>query len=45
MLSGWQVVDAILKVGEKEAVIEMIEKLSGMSDEAESRTGRSAKNS
>lgn len=45
VLSGWQVVDAILKVGEKEAVIEMIEKLSGMSDEAESRTEEVLKNS
>lgn len=32
-LTGWQVIDSVLKRGEKEAVIELIEKLSGMDEE------------
>lgn len=33
VLAGWHVVDAVLKRGEKEAVIELIENLSGMGEE------------
>lgn len=32
-LAGWQVVDKVLKSGEKENVIELIEKLSGFDEE------------
>lgn len=33
VLTGWQLVDKVLKRGEKDAVIELIEKLSGYDDE------------
>ena len=35
VLAGWQLVDKVLKRGEKEAVIELIEKLSGYGEEGE----------
>jgi hypothetical protein len=39
VLSGWQVVDAVLRYGEKEAVIEMMEELSGRDDDTEGLEG------
>lgn len=33
VVAGWQVVDKVLKAGEKERVIELIEKLSGYDEE------------
>ncbi|MEG3071024.1 MAG: hypothetical protein HQP61_02160 [Peptococcaceae bacterium] len=33
VITGWQVVDKVLKAGEKERVIELIEKLSGYDEE------------
>ncbi len=36
VLAGWQLVDKVLKRGEKESVIELIEKLSGYGEERES---------
>jgi len=36
VLAGWQLVDKVLKRGEKESVIELIEKLSGYGEEGES---------
>lgn len=35
VLTGWRVVDAVLRYGEKEAVIELIEKLSGMDEDTD----------
>lgn len=35
VLSGWQLVDKVLKRGEKELVIDLIEKLSGYGEEGE----------
>lgn len=36
VISGWRVIDAVLRYGEKEAVIELIEKLSGMDEDGNS---------
>ena len=44
VLTGWQLVDKVLKRGEKDAVIELIEKLSGYSEDGET-TEETLKNS
>jgi len=44
VVAGWQLVDKVLKRGEKEAVIELIEKLSGYDEEGET-TEETLKNS
>ncbi|MBO8169349.1 MAG: hypothetical protein H0Z35_09230 [Thermoanaerobacteraceae bacterium] len=44
VLAGWQLVDKVLKRGEKEAVIELIEKLSGYDGEEGETTEETLKN-
>jgi len=44
-VTGWQLVDKILRRGEKEAVITMIEELSGYKDEDSAGTEETLKNS
>ncbi len=43
--AGWQVVDKVLRRGEKDEVIELIEKLSGYYDEEQSDLEQTLKNS
>ncbi|GEA17496.1 phage tail assembly chaperone [Moorella sp. E306M] len=43
--SGWQVVDKVLRRGEKEAVIELIERLSGYGTEEQENLEETLKNS
>ncbi len=45
VLAGWQLVDKILKRGEKEKCIELIEELSGYNDEDAESTEDTLKNS
>lgn len=45
VVTGWQLVDRVLKRGEKEKAIELIEKLSGYSDEEAETTEEVLKNS
>lgn len=45
VLAGWQVVDKVLKRGEKEEVIALIEKLSGYTDEEAESMEETLKNS
>jgi len=45
VVTGWQLVDKILKRGEKEKCIELIEELSGYSDEDAESTEETLKNS
>jgi len=45
ILAGWQLVDKVLKRGEKEKCIELIEELSGYSDEDAESTEETLKNS
>ncbi len=44
-LAGWQVIDKVLRRGEKEAVIELIERLSGYDGEEEESLEETLKNS
>jgi hypothetical protein len=45
VVTGWQLVDKVLKRGEKEKCIELIEELSGYSDEDAESTEETLKNS
>lgn len=45
VVAGWQLVDKVLKRGEKEKVIELIEELSGYADEESESTEETLKNS
>ena len=45
VVTGWQLVDKVLKRGEKEKCIELIEELSGYSDEDAENTEETLKNS
>ncbi len=45
VVTGWQLIDRILKRGEKEKCIELIEKLSGYTDEDAESTEETLKNS
>lgn len=45
VITGWQLVDKVLKRGEKEKCIELIEELSGYSDEDAESTVETLKNS
>ena len=45
VVTGWQLVDKVLKRGEKEKCIELIEELSGYSDEDAESTVETLKNS
>jgi len=45
VVSGWQLVDKVLKRGEKDKVIELIEKLSGYTDEDAESAEETLKNS
>lgn len=45
VVTGWQLVDKVLKRGEKEKVIELIEKLSGYTDEDAEIVEETLKNS
>ena len=45
VVTGWQLVDKVLKPGEKEKCIELIEELSGYSDEDAESTVETLKNS
>jgi hypothetical protein len=45
VLAGWQVIDKVLRRGEKEAVIELIEKLSGYDGEEGESLEETLKNS
>lgn len=45
VVAGWQLVDKVLKRGEKDKAIELIEKLSGYSDEEAETTEEALKNS
>lgn len=45
VVSGWQVVDKVLRRGEKEAAIQLIEKLSGYADEDGGSLEETLKNS
>lgn len=45
VLAGWQLVDKVLRRGEKEKVIELIEELSGYTDEESESTVETLKNS
>jgi len=45
VVAGWQLVDKVLKRGEKEKAIELIEKLSGYTDEDAESTEETLKNS
>lgn len=45
VVTGWQLVDKVLKRGEKEKCIELIEKLSGYTDEDAEATEETLKNS
>ncbi len=45
VVAGWQLVDKVLKRGEKDKVIELIEKLSGYTDEDVESTEETLKNS
>ena len=45
VVTGWQLVDKVLKRGEKEKCIELIEELSGYSDEDAESTVEALKNS
>ncbi len=45
VVTGWQLVDKVLKRGEKEKCIELIEELSGYSDEDAEATEETLKNS
>lgn len=45
VVTGWQLIDKVLKRGEKEKCIELIEELSGYSDEDAEATEETLKNS
>ena len=45
VLAGWQLIDKVLKRGEKDRVIELIEDLSGYADEDAETTEEALKNS
>lgn len=45
VVAGWQLIDKVLKRGEKEKVIELIEKLSGYTDEENEDSIETLKNS
>ncbi len=45
VVTGWQVIDKVLRRGEKDAVIELIEKLSGYGDEGSETAEETLKNS
>jgi hypothetical protein len=45
VVTGWQLVDKVLKRGEKEKCIELIEELSGYSDEDTENMEETLKNS
>ncbi len=45
VVTGWQIIDKVLRRGEKDAVLELIEKLSGYTDEDAESTEETLKNS